>query len=82
MNNKTRKWLHIVSFIFVIIGAINTFLIGFVQPYSNGDVFVLIDYVFRFSDNLRDVVYVLILASAVYLVVTHVKDCRVCDSKK
>ena len=71
-----------ISFILVIIGAINTFLIGFVQPYANGDVFVLIDYVFRFSDNVRDLVYVLILASAVYLVVTHVKDCRVCDSKK
>lgn len=82
MNNKTRKWLHIIAFIFVIIGAVNTFLVGFVQPYSNGDVFVLIDYVFRFSDNLRDLVYVLTLLSAVYLVVTHVKECRVCDGKK
>jgi uncharacterized membrane protein YuzA (DUF378 family) len=82
MNYTTKKWLHIIAFIFVIIGALNTFLIGFVQPYNNGDVFVLIDYVFRFSANLRDLVYVLILASAVYLVVTHVKDCKVCDSRK
>ena len=78
----TQKWLHVIAFILVIVGAVNTFLIALVPPFANGDAYILIDQVFGFSSIVRDIVYTLVFVSAAYLVVTHAKDCKVCGTTK
>jgi len=71
---ETKKWLHIISFALVIIGGLNWGLFGL----FNID---LVDTILGGIPTLAEIVYVLIGAAAVYLVVTHAKDCKVCPAK-
>ncbi len=65
------KALHIVTFILVLVGALNW---GFVALFS----FNLVSAVFGSMPELEKLVYVLVAASAVYVFVSHKKDCKIC----
>lgn len=65
------KSLHMGAFLLVIIGALNWGLIGLFD-------FNLVDALFGSMSMLSKLVYVLVGASAVYLVVTHAKECKAC----
>ena len=61
------KALHSISFILVIIGALNWLLVGLFS-------FDVVAWIFGSPENiLARIVYVLVGLSAVYLVVTHKK---------
>jgi uncharacterized membrane protein YuzA (DUF378 family) len=79
MNPNVKKWIHMIAFILVIIGAIDLGLFG-ILPVEVGwqDI---IDKVFGFSPTLVEVIYVLIGISGIYLLVTHRKECSVCKGK-
>ncbi len=66
------KALHMVAFLLVIIGGLNWLLVGL----GNWD---LVAMIFGAGTTIARVVYVLVGLSAVYLLVTHKKECRVCS---
>jgi uncharacterized membrane protein YuzA (DUF378 family) len=68
------KLLHMVSFILVIVGAINWGLVGLAD-------FNLVDMVFGMGSMLAKLVYILVGVSGVYLFITHKADCRICGKK-
>ena len=80
MNAKTKKWLHMVAFILVIFGGINWGLFGLIPDGQNG--LDVLNYLLPgdsgLVNTLREIVYILIGVSAVYLAATHTKDCKVC----
>ncbi|MDO8676688.1 MAG: DUF378 domain-containing protein [Candidatus Azambacteria bacterium] len=63
------KMLHMVTFLLVIVGGLNWLLIGLFD-WGVGDLL---------GASLAKVVYILVGLSAVYLVVAHKKDCRMCS---
>ncbi len=68
------KMLHIVAFLLTIVGALNWGLVGLFN-------FNLVTALFSSVPTVERVVYVLVGLSAVYLVVTHRTDCKVCAGK-
>lgn len=68
------KALHIVAFLLVIVGALNWGLVGLVG-------FNLVEALLGSMPMIMNLVYILVGASAVYLLVTHKKDCMVCSGK-
>jgi hypothetical protein len=60
--------LHSIAFILVIIGGLNWLLVGLLN-WGVADVLGM---------GLAKIVYILVGLSAVYLVLTHKKDCRMC----
>ena len=62
------KALHSIAFILVIIGSLNWLLIGLFD-WGVADVLGM---------DTSKIVYILVGLSAVYLVLTHKKDCRMC----
>ncbi|MBA3723450.1 MAG: DUF378 domain-containing protein [Candidatus Levybacteria bacterium] len=81
MSPKVKKWLHIVSFILVTIGALNLGIYGIVPPNANGVGYDLIQQILGFNADVLNAFYILIGVAGVYLLVTHVKDCRACEPK-
>lgn len=63
------KALHTISFILVIVGALNWLVVGL---FSRG----LADLI---GGSVSRVVYVLVGLGAIYLIATHKKDCKCCD---
>lgn len=63
------KMLHMVTFSLVIIGGLNWLWIGLLGGMGVGDFL---------GASLARTVYVLVGLSAVYLLVYHKKDCRMC----
>lgn len=82
MNLTTKKWLHRIAFVLVVVGAIDLGLFGIVPADANGEGFDLLAQVFGFSATLLEFVYFFIGLSGVYLLLTHMKDCKVCDAAK
>jgi len=69
------KWLHIIAFILVIVGGLNWGLIGLLNIN-------LVMWLLG-AGMLAKVVYILVGLSAVYLIATHMNDCKACmDMKK
>lgn len=68
------KKLHAVSFLSVMIGAINW---GFIGLFN----FNLVNSIFGFSPAFEHIIYVIVGLSAVYLIVQHKADCKTCGSK-
>lgn len=66
------KWLHMVAFILVVVGGLNWLLLA-VTGWEIGQLFGGMDAM------LSQVIYILVGLSAVYLAVTHKKDCRACS---
>lgn len=82
MNSDVKKWLHMVAFILVIIGAIDLGLFGIIPADANGEGFDLLQRFLGFSQTLLELVDLLIGISGVYLLITHAKTCRVCEANK
>jgi uncharacterized membrane protein YuzA (DUF378 family) len=79
MSPQTKKWLHMASFILVVVGAIDLGLFGLIPANASGQGFDLLQAIFGFSPTLLEIVYVLIGASGVYLLVIHKGECKVCN---
>lgn len=67
------KLLHMVTFTLVVVGALNWGLVALMN-------FNLVETLVG-SLGLTNLVYLLVGASAVYLVLTHKTDCKVCGGK-
>ncbi len=67
------KMLHMVSFVLVIVGAVNWGLTVFGMN--------LVNMLLGSMPQLESLVYLLVAASGVYLAVTHKGDCKVCAGK-
>lgn len=78
MNPQAKKWIHIIAFILVVIGAVDLGLFGIIPANASGQGFDILQAVFGFSPTLLEVIYALIGISGVYLLVTHKGDCKVC----
>lgn len=63
--------LHMVAFLLTVVGAVNWGLVGLLE-------FNLVTAVVGSIAGAEKVVYILVGASAVYLLVTHKKDCKIC----
>lgn len=67
------KFLHIIAFILVVVGGLNWGLVGAFD-------FNLVNTIFGSMATIETIVYILVGLSAVYLAVTHNKDCKACSS--
>ncbi|MES2314576.1 MAG: DUF378 domain-containing protein [Patescibacteria group bacterium] len=63
------KAAHAIAFILVIIGGLNWLLVGLFN----------LDVVMYLGVVIAKIVYILVGLSAIYLVVTHKKDCKNCS---
>ncbi len=72
------KILHIVTFLLTIVGALNWGLVG-VGGFFHKNLNV-VHMVFSSIPVLEGVTYILVGLSAIYLVVTHKKECRMCGT--
>ena len=66
------KALHIVTFILVIVGALNWGVYA-LTGWEIGQVFGGMDA------TVSMVIYILVGLSAIWLIITHKKECRVCS---
>lgn len=69
-----KKWLHMVSFLLTFVGGLNWGLVGLLK-------FNLVSALLGVGTTLEMLVYVLVGLSAVYLLLTHREDCKVCGKK-
>lgn len=67
------KFLHILAFILVVVGGLNWGLVGAFD-------FNLVTTIFGSMPAIETIVYILVGLSAIYLAVTHTKDCKTCSS--
>lgn len=70
------KWIHVIAWILVIVGALNWGLVG-VSGFM-GSNWNLVNLIFGSVPALEWTVYVLVGLAAVYELVTHKKSCTVC----
>ena len=68
------KMLHMVAFLLLVIGGLNWGLVGLLK-------FNLVSAVLGGMPALEMLVYILVGVSAVWLLVTHKGDCKVCSGK-
>lgn len=68
----SMKLVHAVTFLLVIVGALNWGLVGLLN-------FNLVKTVLGSWPTVETLVYVLVGASAVYLLATHKNDCKNCS---
>lgn len=73
MSNE--KLAHMVTFILMFVGALNWGLVGLFD-------FDLVEALLGSWPGIAKLVYVLIGASAVYIMATHMNDCKICSKKK
>jgi len=67
------KTVHMIAFALVVIGALNWGLVGLFK-------FDLVNTILS-ATGLETIVHILIGVSAVYLIFTHMNDCKVCAAK-
>lgn len=67
-----KKGLHIAAFTLVIIGGLNWGLVGLFGGFN------LVKAILGSIPILENIIYILVGLSAIYLLATHKKDCRVC----
>ncbi len=65
------KSLHMVSFLLTVVGALNWGLVGLLDLN-------LVNLILG-TGMLEKLVYILVGLSALYLVATHMNDCKVCS---
>ena len=68
------KTLHGLAFVLVIVGGLNWLLVGLFS-WDVGNIFG------GQGALISKIVYILVGLSAVYLVATHKKNCKLCDAK-
>ncbi len=67
------KIAHTIAFILVVVGALNWGLVGIGE-------WNLVELLLGRWEILERIVYILVGVSAVYVVATHKKDCKNCES--
>ncbi len=72
------KALHMVAFVLAMVGALNWGLVG-VGGFMGSNLNI-VNLILGGMPMIEWLVYVLVGVSAVVLVVTHKKDCRVCTA--
>jgi uncharacterized membrane protein YuzA (DUF378 family) len=72
------KWMHMVTWILIIVGALNWGLVGIGGFFGTN--LNVVNLILGFSPALEWVVYVLVGLSAVYEVFVHRKNCRQCNA--
>lgn len=65
------KVLHMISFLLVIVGALNWGLVGLMD-------LDLVEMLLGSIPMLQKIVYILVGLSGVYLLISHKKDCNKC----
>lgn len=73
------KALHGISFVLVVVGALNWGLVG-LGNFAGGD-WNLVKMIVGAWPVVENVVYVLVGVSAVLLATGHKKDCRACGTE-
>jgi uncharacterized membrane protein YuzA (DUF378 family) len=73
------KALHCIAFVLVVVGGLNWGLVGLGMLMGGAD-WNVVHMVLGTLGMLENLVYVLVGLSAVYLVVTHKRDCRMCGA--
>lgn len=68
------KMLHMAAFALVVVGALNWGLVGLFGVNAVTMIFG--------SMGLENIVYILVGASAVYIAIGHMKDCKICSKGK
>jgi uncharacterized membrane protein YuzA (DUF378 family) len=68
------KALHMVAFALLLVGGLNWGLVGLFK-------YNLVEMIFGMDSALTMLVYVLVGASAVYIGLTHMGDCKMCSKK-
>ncbi len=66
------KGLHMVAFLLVVVGALNWGLVGLFN-------YNLVSALLGTWPGVEKLVYVLVGLSAVYVLVTHKGDCKICS---
>ncbi len=74
---KIMKVLHMIAFILLVVGGINWGLVGL--GYFAGSSWNVVNMLLGSWPQVESLVYVLVGVSAVWLLVGHKKDCRVCS---
>jgi uncharacterized protein len=69
------KTLHMVAYVLLWVGGLNWGLMGLLDMN-------LVSQLLGSMPELERVVYILVGASAVYSLLTHMTDCKVCSKKK
>lgn len=72
------KVLHMIAFVLLVVGGVNWGLVG-LGMFLGGD-WNLVNMILGSMPMLESLVYLLVGLSAVYIGVTHKKDCRACSS--
>lgn len=73
------KILHMIAFILAMVGALNWGLIG-LGWFAGGADWNVVHLLLGSWMQLEAIVYVLVGLSAVWLIIMHRKECRVCSS--
>ena len=68
------KALHVVSYILIFVGGLNWGLWGLFN-------FNFVNSVLGSMPTVEKLVYVLVGVATVYVIATHMKDCRICGAK-
>ena len=71
------KALHMIAFILVVIGGLNWGLIG-IGGFLGSD-WNVVHMILGFSPALEWLVYILVGHSAIWLIVKHKAECRMCS---
>ena len=74
------KILHMIAFILVIIGGLNWGLVGLGWIVGGGANWNVVELLLGAGSTLSGIVYILVGLSAVWLGVTHKKDCKACSA--
>lgn len=69
------KMLHIAAYTLLWAGGINWGLAGIFNGFN------LVETILGFWPQLVQIVYILVGASTVYIILTHMNDCKVCSGK-
>lgn len=69
------KTLHMAAYILLWVGGINWGLIGLFQTN-------VVNMLLSTMPQIEQLVYILVGVATVYVVATHMGDCKVCGSKK
>lgn len=69
------KALHMITFSLVIVGAINWGLMGLMGIN-------LVNMIFGSVAWMEGLIYIAVGVSGVWLAMTHMKDCKMCSTKK
>ncbi len=68
------KALHMLAFILLFVGGLNWGLIALFNLN-------LVNSILGSAPSIEKIVYILVGASAVYIMATHMSDCKVCAKK-